>query len=317
MNKIKTADLSKLKKVSLSQRKSKVSIEQFCKLPQPSQEWKKFLNSLPQILVGNSMRTLVSAIVNARKSNRHVVLAMGAHVVKCGLSPLIIDLMEKGIITAIATNGATAVHDYEIAAAGCTSEDVQEQLNHCQFGTVRETAEILARAAIHGARDKTGFGKSLGELIYHSKNKYRKLSVIAAGARLGIPVTLHVAIGTDIYHMHYCLNPAALGESTHIDFKIFCNTISRLEGGVFLNVGSAVIMPEVFLKALAFARASGATLKNFTTCNMDMIRHYRPQMNVVERPGGTGLTIIGHHEINLPLLRLLVLSSMSGKKRRS
>jgi hypothetical protein len=224
--------------------------------------------------------------------------------------------MKRGIITAVAGTGAIAVHDYEISLAGRTSEDVEMEIERGRFGTSRETAEALAKAAIEGARQKIGFGKALGDLIAKSKNPHRNSSILAAGARHSIPVTIHVAFGTDVFHIHDCLDPAALGVSTHIDFKIFCGIISQLEGGVYLNVGSAVILPEVFLKALAFARARGARVKNFTTCNMDMIRHYRPEKNVVERPGGRGISIVGHHEINLPLLRLLVLSSIETADKR-
>jgi hypothetical protein len=304
------ADLAKLKTASIFERHSKVVIAQFCKLPAPSPKWREFLNSLPEVLAGVGLRDLVNAIVKARKEDRHVILAMGAHVIKCGLSPVVIDLMKRRIITAVAATGATAVHDYEISLAGRTSEDVEMEIERGGFGTSRETAEALAKAAIEGAQQKTGFGKALGDLITRSKNPHRDLSILAAGARLGIPVTIHVAFGTDVFQIHDCLDPAALGISTHTDFKIFCGIISQLEGGVFLNVGSAVILPEVFLKSLAFARARGAKVKNFTTCNMDMIRHYRPEKNVLERPKGKGISIIGHHEINLPLLRLLILSNI-------
>lgn len=308
--KFQLADLGKLKTVSVFKRHSKVGIAQFCALPTPSPQWREFLNSLPKILAGGALRDLVSAIVKARRQNRHVILAMGAHIIKCGLSPVVIDLMKRGIITAVAATGATAVHDYEISLAGRTSEDVELEIERGRFGTGRETAQALAKAATEGAQKKIGFGKALGDLIVRSKNPHRNLSILATGARLNIPVTIHVAFGTDTFHIHDCLDPAALGISTYTDFRIFCGVISQLEGGVYLNVGSAVILPEVFLKALAFARARGARVKKFTTCNMDMIRHYRPEKNVVERPQGKGISIIGHHEINLPLLRLLVLSSI-------
>jgi hypothetical protein len=308
-------DLGKLKTTSIFERHSKVNIAQFCKLPAPSPRWREFLNSLPKALAGVGLRDLVNAIVKARRRDRHVIFAMGAHIIKCGLSPVVLDLMKRGVITAIAATGATAVHDYEISLAGRTSEDVQLEIERGTFGTTRETAEALAKAALEGAAKKIGFGKALGELIMKSKNPHRNLSILAAGARLGIPVTIHVAFGTDIFHIHDCLDPAALGVSTHIDFRILCGIISQLEGGVYLNIGSAVVLPEVFLKALACARARGARVKNFTTGNMDMIRHYRAEKNVVERPQGRGISIVGHHEINLPLLRLLILSNYKGSRK--
>ena len=311
-NRCDMAALKKLKTISIFERHSKVDISRFCSLSAPSAHWREFLNSLPKILAGESLRDLVASIVKARRNDRHVIFAMGAHVVKCGLSPVIIDLMRRAVITAVATTGATAVHDYEISLTGRTSEDVDSQLEIGRFGTTRETAEALAKAAVEGADRKIGLGRALGNLINRSKNRYRDLSIFAQAARLGIPATVHVAFGTDIFHIHDCLDPAALGVSTHADFRILCGIVSQLEGGVYLNIGSAVVLPEVFLKALACARARGARVKNFTTCNMDMIRHYRPEKNVVERPQGKGISIIGHHEINLPLLRLLILSCWSG-----
>jgi hypothetical protein len=240
-------------------------------------------------------------------------MAMGAHVIKCGLSPIIIDLMERGIVSAVALNGAGIIHDFELAYTGQTSEDVAEAIATGEFGMGRETGQFLNEAINQGAKEGLGIGEAVGKSLAASAPQYLRYSIVAAGYRLGIPVTVHVAIGTDIIHTHPSANGAALGAGTHQDFKRFIGIIAQLEGGVYFNIGSAVILPEVFLKAVSAARNLGYTLKDFTTVNMDFIRHYRPTQNVVTRPpadGGEGYTLIGHHELLLPLLAAAVIEKL-------
>jgi hypothetical protein len=232
---------------------------------------------------------------------------MGAHVIKCGLSTVVVDLVRRGLVSALVTHGACAVHDYEIAAVGRTSEDVKARLPDGSFGNASETAQALAAAAAKGAQH--GLGRALGELVLERKLPYASHSVYAAAAQAGIPATVHVAIGTDVVHVHPVTDGAALGRATHVDFRLLVSVLSDLDGGVYLNFGSAVVLPEVFLKALSAARNLGAKVMNFTTADFDMIRHYRPAHNVVERPGGTGFSFTGHHEIMLPLLRQALIDA--------
>ena len=266
-------------------------------------EW---LDALPGILAGRDLRDLAAAIVASRRRKREVLLGIGAHVIKCGLSPWIVALMEEGLLTGVAMNGAGAIHDFELAYAGSTSEDVGPGLDDGSFGMARETADFLNGAAADAALGGLGFGEALGQAIIEERLPNVGLSIAAAGARLGIPVTVHVAIGTDIVHMHPSASGAAIGEASLTDFHRFAARVERLEGGVYLNAGSAVVLPEVFLKALAMARNRKKGLpRRFATANLDFIPAYRPLTNVVRRPtasGGTGYQIIGHHELMLPLL---------------
>jgi len=264
-----------------------------------------FLNSLPNILAVKNLKEVAAAVVKAHSSKRPVAVGIGAHVIKVGLSPVIIDLMEMGVINAVAMNGACIVHDFEIAFAGMTSEDVDAEIGKGSFGMAKETGELLNSAIKKGVKKGWGIGRSVGELINKSKYPYKDLSILAAGARLGIPVTVHVAIGTDIIHIHPQMDGKATGEGSERDFKLFAGVVANLEGGVYLNIGSAVLLPEVFLKALTLVRNLGYKVKNFTTVNMDFIQHYRSLTNVVRRPtreGGRGYTLTGHHEIMVPLL---------------
>lgn len=302
------ADLKEIKTEPLAGRPSEVRIEQSAGLTEPGALVSQLVDSLPDILAGREFRELVHAIVAARRAERPVAMAMGAHVIKCGLSPLVIDLMERGIVTALVTTGAAAVHDYELAAAGQTSEDVAARLPDGSFGAAAETAEALNEAAIRGA--EKGLGRALGELILHQNLPHAKSSLFAAAARLDLPATVHVAIGTDVVHMHPVTDGGALGAATHTDFRLLVSVVSDLEGGVYLNFGSAVVLPEVFLKSLSAARNLAAKVENFTTADFDMIRHYRPTQNVVRRPGGKGYSFSGHHEIMLPLLRQAVIDSV-------
>jgi hypothetical protein len=305
----KPIDLTKIKTYSIKKRKNLVNIGQFGK-PVEFKNFNKFIDSLPNILAANDLRNVIDNIARAHNKGRQVVLALGAHVIKCGLSPIVIDLMKRGIVTAVAMNGSGAIHDYEISLIGETSEDVSHSLKDGTFGMAKETAEAIQAAA---SVPESGLGKALGDKIIKDKNKHKRHSILAEGARLNIPVTVHVAIGTDIIHMHPCVSGGDMGESSHVDFKKLCSVVSELEGGVWLNIGSAVIMPEVFLKAITVARNLGKKIKNFTTVNMDMIQHYRPITNVVKRPTAHGYSITGHHEIMLPLLRLGILSKLCKK----
>lgn len=265
-----------------------------------------WLGALPGILAGRDLRELAAAVAGARGRKREVLLGIGAHVIKCGLSPWIVALMEEGLLTGVAMNGAGAIHDFELAYAGATSEDVGPALEDGSFGMARETADFVNGAAADAALGGTGFGEALGQAILGEGLPNAGMSIAAAGARLGIPVTVHVAIGTDIVHMHPSASGAAIGEASLNDFHRFAALVERLEGGVYLNAGSAVILPEVFLKALAMARNRRKGLpRRFVTANLDFIPAYRPLTNVVRRPtsgGGTGYQITGHHELMLPLL---------------
>ena len=303
--KFKPISSSKLKTYSLKTRKSKVKVDDFAKPFSKEKSFKDFLNSLPNILAADNLRQVASSVVAAYKNKKAVVVGMGAHVIKVGLSPVIIDLMERGIINAVAMNGACIVHDFEIAYAGMTSEDVDAEIDKGEFGMSEETGKLLNNAIKRGVKKGWGIGKSVGQMINSSKYPYKDLSILAAGARLGVAVTVHVAIGTDIIHIHPQMDGKATGEGSHIDFKLFTGVVANLEGGVYLNIGSAVLLPEVFLKALTLVRNLGHKVEKFTTVNMDFIQHYRPLTNVVRRPtkqGGKGYTITGHHEIMVPLL---------------
>ncbi len=312
---IKPMDLKALKTYSLAKRKSKVSITDFAKPWQKGTGFNEFLSSLPDILAGSHLRSVISAIVSAYQDNRPVVFAMGAHVIKVGLNPIIIDLMERGIISAVAMNGAGIIHDVELALVGKTSEDVSTSLEDGSFGMVEETAEFLC-AAIKNAESKSmGLGDAVGRLVIERGLPNQEISILAAGARLDLPVTVHLAFGTDILHMHPEFDPKAAGAATHRDFRIFTTVVSALEKGVYLNVGSAVILPEVFLKAVTLVRNLGHPLEAFTAVNIDFIRHYRPLTNVVHRPtasGGLGIDLAGHHEILIPLIAAGIIEQLDG-----
>ncbi|HMC89626.1 MAG TPA: adenylyltransferase/cytidyltransferase family protein, partial [Gemmataceae bacterium] len=257
---------------------------------------------------------VVQAVVTARQNKRPVIIGMGAHVIKCGLSPVIIDLMQRGIVTCVALNGSGAIHDMELALIGETSEDVAAGLKDGTFGMVRETGEILNQAINRVLEQpERGMGALLAEQLAAVAAPHQELSILAAGRRLNIPATVHVAIGTDIIHMHPTANGAATGQATFNDFRLLAGEVSQLKGGVYLNIGSAVILPEVFLKAFTVAQNLGADLQDFVTVNMDMAMHYRPGENVVRRPaqlGRAGYSLIGRHEIMVPLLAQAVVSSL-------
>jgi hypothetical protein len=267
-----------------------------------------WLDSLPRILAGESLRAVVAAIDAARAKGRAIIWGLGGHVIKCGLAPVLIDLMQRGYATAFAMNGAAAIHDFEIALAGQTSEDVEAVLPDGRFGAAEETGREMNEAIAAGARDSLGMGEALGRrLDAIADPAYASASLVLQAWRAATPVTVHVAIGTDTPHMHPAVDAAAIGSATHTDFRLLCSLVAGLDdGGVYLNVGSAVVLPEVFLKAVSAVRNLGHPLADFTTVNLDFLQHYRPKLNVVERPhaqsGGSGYALTGHHEILLPLL---------------
>ena len=306
-------DLSGIKAYPLSLRKSKVSVERFADVWRPGGRFSDFLKSLPDILASADLRLVIERVVDAVSSGRNVILGMGAHVIKVGLGPVVIDLMERGVITGVAMNGAGIIHDLEVALAGRTSEDVAAGIGDGHFGMAQETAEFVNRSVAAAERDSDGLGRSVGKTIAAAGPPWEGSSILAAGYRLGIPVTVHIAVGTDIVHMHPGFDAAAAGAASHRDFRVFAGLVSALEGGVYLNLGSAVILPEVFLKAVTLVRNLGHPLKCFTTVNMDFIQHYRPMTNVVRRPtagGGTGIHLTGHHEIMFPLMAAGILERL-------
>jgi hypothetical protein len=311
--KIEPIDLNRVKTYPLSKRKSKVSAVDFAKIWKKGASFQDFLDGLPNILAGNQIRTVISAVAHAAREKKTILLGMGAHVIKVGLNPVIVDLMQRGIITGVAMNGAGIIHDLEVAMIGQTSEDVAGSIDDGSFGMAAETCTFLSQAIAESDTCSTGLGQAIGQAIVKNQLPLMDQSILAAGSRLGIPVTVHVAIGTDTIHMHPRFDPAKTGEATHRDFRLFTSMVGSLEAGVYLNVGSTVILPEIFLKAITLARNLGHTLENFTTVNLDFIRHYRPLTNVVQRPtarGGTGSNLIGHHEILLPLIAAGVIEAM-------
>ncbi|HPD60940.1 MAG TPA: hypothetical protein PKV48_04165 [Thermodesulfobacteriota bacterium] len=313
MEKIKPLSLEGIKTISLKERNSKVSVNQFGRRYSRGATVSEFLEGLPQILGAQDLREIIGRIVKAKKEKKVIVLGMGAHVIKVGLSPFIIQLMEEGVISGIALNGAGAVHDVEVALEGKTSEEVGAELDEGTFGMAGETATFINNGVAEGVKNGFGLGQSLGEKILRDPLPNWHMSILAQGAKLQIPITVHVAIGTDIVHLHPSFNPSAWGEATHLDFRKFCALVATLEGGVYLNIGSAVILPEVFLKALTVVRNKGYQVDHFTTVNMDFIRHYRPLTNVVDRPtrrGGKGFNLVGHHEIMIPLLTAGILEKL-------
>lgn len=295
-----------IRTTSLRKRRSKVESSSLGGNVPAGSSFREWFDSLPEILAGRQIRELARAIASARRRGRQVIAGIGAHVIKCGLSPLLVSLLEEGTITTVAMNGAGAIHDFEMAWGGATSEDVGPSLEDGTFGMARETASFINRAAAAAHEAGTGLGESLGRLVDEENLPNAGLSILAAATRAGAPVTVHVAVGTDITHMHPSTSGAALGASSLADFHTLSDRVARLEGGVYLNVGSAVILPEVFLKALALARnRRRGKPRRFVTANLDFIPHYRPLENVVRRPtssGGRGYQILGHHEIVLPLL---------------
>lgn len=297
---------SGLKTYPLRSRPSQVEVKHFARVPDPRAPMGAFLDSLPDILAGADFKALVEALRRARRLRKAVLIGLGAHVIKVGLSPVLIDLMERGWVSGFALNGAGIIHDFEIALAGCTSEDVSQQVRRGRFGMARETGEMLNEAINRGAAEGLGLGEAVGRLIAHSRFRYRSLSLLGEAYRRRVPVTVHVALGTDTIHFHPQADGAAIGRASLRDFFVFCALVRKLNGGgVYLNLGSAVVLPEVFLKAASFVRNKGSRLEDFSTAVFDFNRHYRPAENVARRPLGTkgrGFYFVGHHEIMVPLL---------------
>jgi len=297
-------DLSGLKTIPIQDRGGKVTTEDFAR-PFAGGSVEAFVKSLPRILAADSFRGVVSALEAARERKRAILWGLGGHVIKCGLTPILLDLMRRGYATAFALNGAAAIHDFEIAIAGQTSEDVEAVLPDGRFGTAEETGREMNEALLEG---DSGAGESFGRALEKLADpRFAADSLLWEAYRNAIPVTVHVAIGTDTPHTHPAARGDAIGRASHHDFRLLCTLVKELnEGGVYLNVGSAVLLPEVFLKAVSVVRNLGAPLANFTTVNFDFLQHYRPRVNVVERPharaGGRGYSITGHHEIMIPLL---------------
>ena len=307
-------DFQDLHTYSVHDRHSKVTVKDFARPLKAGLSVKELLESLPRQLAGNDFPELVQRVVSAIQEGKPVLLGMGAHVIKVGLNPVLIDLMKKGVISAIALNGAGIIHDTEIAMVGRTSEEVADVLGAGAFGAARETGEVLNKAIKRGAGKNIGLGQAVGEALLEQDFPYNDQSLLAQARKMDIPVTVHVAVGTDIIHIHPSVDGAATGKTSHHDFRVFCSLASQLERGVYLNVGSAVLLPEIFLKALTVVRNLGHEVKNLTTANFDFIRHYRPATNVVHRPtleGGRGFNFTGHHELMIPLLAAAILDGLA------
>jgi len=305
-------DLSSVRTYPLASRKSKANAQDFAKPYPPGGGLRAWLDSLPQILGAADFNAVVGAIRAAFDGQRGILWGLGGHVIKTGLGPILVDLMERGYVSGLAVNGAVVIHDFEIALSGSTSEEVDEALGPGRFGMADETGRLLNAAINDGVARGLGVGAAVAEWLAREPPPHQQLSVLGAAARLGIPATVHLAIGTDIVHMHPSASGPALGEGSLRDFRFLVSNVARLSGGVFLNCGSAVILPEVFLKAVAVARNRGIALNGMTTVNMDFVRHYRPQTNVVSRPVagiGHGYSLVGHHEIMIPLLAAALIES--------
>jgi hypothetical protein len=308
--------LSRLRTVPIAKRPNKVDAGEFAHPPSADRSFRAFLDALPDILVAKDFRKVVRAITAASRSDRGVILMLGGHVVKTGLSPVIIELMRRKIVTHLAMNGSAAIHDYEVARFGATSEDVAAGLRDGTFGMADETGSGLNAAFVAGQKARSGMGEAVAIALENERElAHPELSVLLQAARLGIPATVHAALGAEIIHQHPSADGAAIGDTSLRDFRRLAASLPSLHnGGVVLNVGSAVIMPEVFLKALTIARnLNGGQPTGFTACDMDMQRHYRPRVNVVQRPvlaGGEGFEITGHHEIMVPLLVWAVIEAL-------
>ena len=319
---IEPLDFTDISTYPLESRKSKVHAGMFGKAMDGSENVLGFIAKLPHILAGESLRNLIRALLYARTSGKPALWGLGGHVIKVGLSPIINDLMQYGFVTGIAMNGSAAVHDFEVALRGTTSEEVEEQIGEGRFGMARETGEYMNAATDEAVTSGIGLGEGLGRFISNGEKKgiafqNRPMSILAQAYALKVPVTVHVAIGTDIIHAHPQASGQALGEASYRDFRLFCTMARELNGGgVYLNVGSAVVLPEVFLKAVSVIRNLGHQLEEFTTANLDFIQHYRPTQNVLKRPtqhSGQSIALTGHHEIMIPLIAAALKGSIETK----
>ncbi|MEW5736259.1 MAG: hypothetical protein AB1921_15540 [Thermodesulfobacteriota bacterium] len=310
-------DPKKLSTCSLTNRVSLVSESDFARPWTPGAGLSELLARLPGFLAANDLKAVIAAVVCAARARKTVILGMGGHVVKTGLAPLLTDLMDRGVISLFAVNGSVIVHDTEIALIGKTSENVAAALPEGRFGTARETAEFLCRAVQDAEARKIGLGRAVGEALLSEGAPFAERSLLASAARRGVPVTVHEAFGTDVWHIHPGFDPAACGAATHRDFLAFAGAVATLSQGVIINAGSAVILPEVFLKALSLSRNLGHRVTGFTAVNLDMVRQYRPMQNVVGRPvseGGQGIHITGHHEIMIPLLCAGIVEGLEARE---
>ena len=312
-------DFSRIATYSLYDRPSKVTVRDFAKplSDDQVQTTAALLDSLPNLLAAESLRAVVAAIVEAKAKGRAIIWGFGGHVIKTGLAPILIDLMRRGFVTALATNGSGIIHDFEIALAGWTSEDVDSALGSGAFGMAEETGRLLNEAIKRGAADSVGIGESVGRMLNDAKPPYGEFSLLHEAYKQRVPVTAHVTIGTDIIHIHPHADGAAIGAASYHDFKLFTSMVRGLDGGgVYLNLGSAVTLPEIFLKAVTVVRNLGHSLTDFTTANFDFLQHYRPATNVVRRPvangAGRGYSITGHHELMIPLLAAAIRCQVAG-----
>ncbi len=314
MKEYQPLDFAGLSTYSLFDRSSKVTVADFALPPDAGWTVRQLIASLPKQLMGEAFPELVKRLAECKRQGRPIIVGMGAHVIKVGLNPILIALMERGIITGVALNGAGIVHDTEIAMVGRTSEDVDQVLGSGAFGAAKETGEFINQAIIRGAEAGQGIGAAVGDALLAGSLPHTGMSLLATARRLKVPLTVHVAMGTDIVHIHPTASGAAIGAGSHLDFRLFCAMVADLEGGAYLNLGSAVLLPEVFLKALTVVRNLGHHVQRFTTANFDFIRHYRTQTNVVNRPtagGGKGYAITGHHELMIPLLAAALLDELA------
>ncbi len=297
-----------LKTVPIGERGGKVQVDHFARPYQKGDGVARLLDSLPKLLAADAFRGVVDALRRAKMQKRAILWGIGGHVVKCGLADILLDLMRRGWVTGFVMNGAASIHDFEIAIAGHTSEDVEAVLPDGRFGAAEETGREMNASITEGARDGIGMGEALGRCLEKlARPEFATHSILASAYRADIPITVHVAVGADTPHTHPSADGSAIGATTHHDFRLLCSLVRGLnDGGVYLNVGSAVVLPEVFLKAVSVVRNLGHPLANFTTANFDFLQHYRPKLNVVERPhaksGGHGFAVTGHHELMIPLL---------------
>ncbi len=310
-------DREKVTTVPARRRHSKVKRTQEAQPYQAGTSFSGFLEGLPGILGAADLRAVIAAAVKAKRKNKLLLWGFGAHLIKVGLAPIVVDLMERGLLDGLMMNGAGCVHDLELAMMGRTSEDVGPALDDGTFGMARETSAELNAAIAAGDEAGLGMGRAVGNHLLAGRFPYKDRSVLATAARLDLPVTIHAAIGTDIHHMHASANGAALGATSYRDFETLTSLVAALRGGMLFNIGSAVILPEVFLKALALARNLGHRVDDFTTVNLDFIRQYRPTVNVVERPtrqSGRGYSLVGHHEILVPLIAAGIIEQLDAPK---
>ena len=309
-------DFSKVRTFPLDTRSSKATLSEVAIPWLKGGTLKDFLSRLPSTLGAKDLLDIVQVIANAHTTGKKIIIGMGAHPIKGGLNPTLIDLMKRGIVSGLAMNGAGIIHDFELAFVGHTSEDVDTEILTGTFGMAEETGQMLNEAIIQGVGKGLGIGASIGEYMSRHNFPHNEMSLLVSAVKAGIPVTVHVALGTDIIHMHPSVDGAAIGEGSIRDFRILTELVSQMDGGVYLNLGSAVILPEVFLKAVTLARNLGHALDSVTTINMDFIQHYRPRVNVVTRPtkpSGHGYALTGHHEIMLPLLAAAVIEALEHK----